>query len=107
MRPFEDQFENYKIIITESIIAINTILFSISESLILFSKIDFLAIFGWIEIVGFSFILLSSLILDFYQQLGKPTRQIYQILQKCVSKTTLDNSNSANPIIKETVVKFF
>ncbi|CAD8112404.1 unnamed protein product [Paramecium primaurelia] len=105
MRPFANKFENYKIIVTECLIAIIAILFSVSESMLLFSYIDYVSFLGWMEIAGFSIILLNSLLIDFYQQLGKPTRQIYEILKKCGNKTTLDNSNST--ILKEGVIEFF
>ncbi|CAK67082.1 unnamed protein product (macronuclear) [Paramecium tetraurelia] len=107
MRPFANQFENYKIIITECLISAIAILFSVSESLLLFSQIEYVSLLGWVEIAGFSTILLACLFIDFYQQLGKPARQIFDILKKCGTKTTLDHSNSTNSILKEGVIQFY
>lgn len=52
--------------ITEFLIAAITILFSVSETLLLFSKIEYVSLLGWLEIGGFSMILLTSLLIDFY-----------------------------------------
>ncbi|CAD8186927.1 unnamed protein product [Paramecium octaurelia] len=70
-KPFKNNYENKKILNTELLIMLNVQLFSVYD-IIKFNQDKSLAeILGWINIGGFTLILIVTLAIDIYQQLQK------------------------------------
>ncbi|CAD8108314.1 unnamed protein product [Paramecium sonneborni] len=84
-RPFENKFENIKLLIIEILIILNAIIFSIYE-IIKFDPDKLTAeIFGWINVSLFTLILISTLIIDIYQQLRKYSNLIIAKVKTCLN----------------------
>ncbi|CAD8103948.1 unnamed protein product [Paramecium sonneborni] len=73
-KPFQNKYENMKIFITEIMVMINLILFSVYD--IIKSNQNQTEILGWINIGFFTLLLISSLAIDVYQQLQKIFQQV-------------------------------
>ncbi|CAK70855.1 unnamed protein product (macronuclear) [Paramecium tetraurelia] len=70
-KPFWSNFENMKIFFTEIMIMINAIIFSIYDIIKFNSNKDSADVLGWINVSGFTIILIVTLAIDIYQQLNK------------------------------------
>ncbi|CAD8191002.1 unnamed protein product [Paramecium octaurelia] len=68
IKPFKNNFENIKIIITEMLIVLNLLIFSLYEILKQNQDKEQAERLGWINICGFTLILLTTLSIDIYQQ---------------------------------------
>ncbi|CAD8213956.1 unnamed protein product [Paramecium pentaurelia] len=74
-KPFENNYENLKIFITEIMIMLNVILFSVYDIIKFNQNKDSAEVLGWINVGGFTLILIFTLLIDIYQQLQKYIRQ--------------------------------
>ncbi|CAD8102918.1 unnamed protein product [Paramecium sonneborni] len=70
-KPFENKFENIKIYCTEFLIMMNVTIFSFYEFMKLNQISETAQLIGWINIGGFTLILILTLVIDTYQQLFK------------------------------------
>ncbi|CAD8101281.1 unnamed protein product [Paramecium primaurelia] len=70
-KPFENNFENIKIIIIEVLIMLNALFFSVYEILQFKQDKELAQNLGWINIIGFTLILILTLAIDIYQQVLK------------------------------------
>jgi len=66
LQPFEHQFENYKLIVTEFCVSFNTCSFLVYCSKEIFDNSEISNLLGWLNVFIFSFILTFSLALDSY-----------------------------------------
>ncbi|CAD8109512.1 unnamed protein product [Paramecium sonneborni] len=69
--PFQNKFENIKIITIEILIMLNSIIFSIYEVIKFNQNKDPSEILGWVNVGGFTLILTCTLFIDIYQQIIK------------------------------------
>ncbi|CAK72853.1 unnamed protein product (macronuclear) [Paramecium tetraurelia] len=83
-KPFKNNFENIKIIITELLIALNVLIFSLYEILKQNQDKESAERLGWINIGGFTFILLTTLAIDMYQQLTRYTQLVIAKVKICL-----------------------
>ncbi|CAD8212293.1 unnamed protein product [Paramecium octaurelia] len=87
LQPFEHQFENYKIIVTEFCVSFNTCSFLVYCSKEIFYNSEFSNMLGWLNIFMFSLILTFSLALDSYSQI----LQLKRIFDRMLKPKVLNN----------------
>ncbi|CAD8091667.1 unnamed protein product [Paramecium primaurelia] len=83
-KPFENNLENIKIIITEVLIMLNAIIFSLYEILKLNQDRESAESLGWVNISGFTLILVFTLAIDIYQQLQKYSKLVIHKIKSCL-----------------------
>ncbi|CAD8214880.1 unnamed protein product [Paramecium octaurelia] len=90
-KPFKNHFENIKIIVTEVLIALNVSIFSLYEILKQNQNRESAQLLGWINISGFTLILLTTLAIDIYQQFLQYAELViaqFKICLRITQKTT-------------------
>ncbi|CAD8214882.1 unnamed protein product [Paramecium pentaurelia] len=82
-KPFENKYENTKLFITEILIMLNTIVFSIYEIIKSNEDKEQTELLGWINVAGFTLILILTLTIDVYQQIKKYFKLIMIQFNQC------------------------
>ncbi|CAD8151890.1 unnamed protein product [Paramecium octaurelia] len=83
-KPFRNRFENLKIILTEVLIMLNVSIFSLYEILKLNQNKESAESVGWVNIFGFTLILLSTLAIDIYQSYVQHANLILTKFKRCL-----------------------
>ncbi|CAD8047540.1 unnamed protein product [Paramecium primaurelia] len=83
-QPFENHFENIKTTITEVLIMVNTLIFSVYEILQLNQNRELAEHIGWINISCFTLILISNLVIDILQQFLRYREAVIDKVKICL-----------------------
>ncbi|CAD8046542.1 unnamed protein product [Paramecium primaurelia] len=107
LQPFEHQFENYKLIVTEFCVSFNTCSFLVYCSKEIFDNSDISNMLGWLNVFIFSLILTFSLALDSYSQILQLKRIFDRMTKPKVKKKQIKvQSTKLFTIVGENEINF-